>query len=41
MMLNKCNMFDMDDIENASEGRNRYGLNKQLATLPPPYTHIV
>jgi len=28
MMLDKRNMFDMDDVENVSEGRNRYGLNK-------------
>jgi len=31
MVLSRCNRFGIDDVENASGGRNRYGLNKQPA----------
>jgi hypothetical protein len=35
MMLNKCNMLEIDDVENASDGRNKYGLNKYLTEKSP------
>ena len=30
MMLNRWSMLDIDDVENARDGRNKYGLNKKL-----------